>query len=942
MERLKILTAGSSSKTQVKLFNAMVTEVLSHFGYSIDRVLNINHSGMEIDIEGKQKKTGTPFYAECKYYEKDVPVKEFQAFFGTYMTKWHKDKQCHGLFIALPGVDSPSKEFYREHIEGNKEVKAQLFEEKEVLKAISSTHGIISPKNVAMRIVRDMGKLGDCLLFYTEKGIFWVQYIISPGKRVPDRVAFFSDKGVPLSDKSILNYLVKLSPELIDFENICVGDTVVFQQGLFQDEEEIVEVKGSSEFFQYQFPASPEHFFGRKPLLTELDSFVTEVLNKETPSRSILLEAPSGWGKSSMILASVAHLREMGHCAVAIDSRSASSPQFIKRLLSYAIRRLEDLDDIVIDGDHANSITRYDNAVRTILDIGKTLESYGKLMFIFLDQFENIFFLPDVLSRVRDLFLQVKEAKTNLVLCFSWRTDVIDLNDEFPRELHDIISNSSKHIALNTFTAVETNALFDRLSVELNETLTKDFKFFLSEFSFGYPWLLKKLCAYVKSQKQAGMEQLDIAKNYMNVEEIFREDLQGLSDDEKASLSYIAKTAPVRISESSKIFEPQVVQSLINRELVVRIGSTCDIYSDTFRDYLNTDISPALESYIFQTQVGNVLKAVKILTEANGSIDTIKFKERTGYLEKPFFRIVRDMVLLGLAKIINGKVVLRKKLSKSSKEKEVSLRNHLKNSLRGNRLVRLLLKTLEEKNNLTIDEVSKVLDASSPYISHTKKTWLSHARTYAKWMDASDLAVLDSKNKMLIRFDPDTELRERHLLLPKRRGAQTPWIQYSHVEKIAARLVQALQGNGNVDWTGLSKNTVFRALAALEDLGFIIRNAPLIRVLPKGQEFVLNPNKRALLFAEGALQIDAFSIFLKTLKAHKTKGNTLLKLGLEVREKLGVDWKRSTAEAVAQIMLDWARHADLAPGVFAKTRRGPIKGWKKKNDGQMALFSDIL
>ena len=205
-------------------------------------------------------------------------------------------------------------------------------------------------------------------------------------------------------------------------------------------------------------------------------------------------------------------------------------------------------------------------------------------------------------------------------------------------------------------------------------------------------------------------------------------------------------------------------------------------------------------------------------------------------------------------------------------------------------------------------------------------------------MDASDLAIFDHKNGLIIRFDPETEIRERHLLLPKRRGAKTPWIQYSHVENTASRLVSALQEDGRVDWTGLNKNTIFRTLAALEDLGFIKRRAPLIKLLPKGREFVLNPAKRSLLFAEGALQIDSFSIFVKILKVYKTEGNTLLKMGLELREKLGASWKRSTAEARAQLMLDWARHAELAPGVFADTRRGPLKGWKKKNNGQMTLF----
>ena len=938
MERLKILAAGRSAKTWIKLFEAMMTEALHQYGYRIGRVLNINYPGMEIDIEGKHKPTGMPFYAACKCYEKEISAKEIQAFYGNYMTKWHKDKQCHGLFIALPGIDKPAKEFFRKQIKSNPEVTVRLFEETEILKAISGTHGVVSPRHVGKLMVRGMGKLGDCLLLYTGKGLFWVQYIISHGKKTQDRIALFNAKGVPLSDKSILSYIVKLYPELDNFEHTYVGDTTAFQPDLFQNEEDIVELEGSSECFQYRFPALPEHFVGRKSQIAELDSFVSEVIKKTTSSRCILFESPSGWGKSSMILASVAHLQKMGHCAVALDSRSALSPQFIVKAVDYTISRLGDVDDLIREKYHSKSITRFASAEKAILDIGKTLESQGKLMFVFLDHFEKILFMPDVLKRVGNLLLKIIKAKTNLVICFSWKTDVIGSNNAFTSKFHNLVLDSSKHIVLSAFSDVETNALFDRLGVELDENLSKDLKFFISEFSHGNPWLLKQLCAHVKVQRQFGVTQSSIAKNILNVEKIIRDDLHGLSDDETASLSYIARIAPIRISAFSKILEPPIVQSLINRKLVVKIGNSCDIYSNSFRDYLSTQVSPVFASYIFQTQVEHVIKAVKILSETDGSIETIEFKKQTDFSEKLFYRLVRDMALLGLVEFINGKITLKDKFSKSPQENIVLLRKHLKNSLQGNRLVRLLLKTLEEKKRLATNEVSRFLETSCPFVSATKQAWLTHARIIVKWMDASDLAVFDHNNGSIIRFDPETEIRERHLLLPKRRGAKTPWIQYSHVENTASRLVSALQEDGRVDWTGLSKSTIFRTLAALEDLGFIKRRAPLIKLLPKGKEFVLNPAKRSLLFAEGALQIDSFSIFIKILKVYKTDGNTLLKIGLELREKLGTSWKRSTAEAIAQIMLDWARHAKLAPGVFADTRRGPLKGWKKKNNGQIPLF----
>lgn len=944
MGRLKILAEGSSQQARIqargKLFEAMMAEVLRRYGYSTDRILNANYAGMEIGIEGKHKATGLPLYAECKYYETAATAPELQAFYGKYMTRWLKDKQCHGLFIVLPGVDSPAKEFYRKHLEENSEVTVRLYEEDHVLKAISSTPGVVSPDTVIRRIAPGMGKLGDCFLLYTEKGLFWVQYITSHGKENPDRIALFDAGGIPLSERSILGYLMNLCPELDDFDNIAVRGAFAFQPGLFQDAEEIVEVKGGSEYFEYQFPASPEHFIGRKTLLEELDSFVNQIINKKTSSRNILFEAPSGWGKSSMVLASVARLQEMGHFAVAVDSRSASSSRFILRVVDSALHKFGDFGGLVPETNHAKPITGFDGAVKAIFDIGQILERHGKVLVAFLDQFEHTFFRPDVLKPIRDLFLKVCDAQTNVVFGFSWKTDLIGLTNASSIELRDAVTDSSKHIILNPFSEVETHAHLRRLSDELNEIIEKDLQLFLSEFSQGYPWLLKKLCFHVRVQRQAGIPQSDIVKNLLSVEELFQEDLQGLSAEEKASLMGIAKAAPIRILESNEKFELQVVQSLVKQKLVIRTGNTYDVYWEILRDYLNTGVLPVLENYIFQSQVTSVIKAATILTEANGSLDTSEFQAQTGLSGKSFYRVARDMDLLGLAKVINGKVTLQIKIPTATQGVEVALRNHLQDRLRGNRLVRRLLKTLKKKNVLAINEVSELLEISCPYISIPRQTWLTCARILARWMDAADLALLDKKNRRLICFDPRTEIRERQLLLPKRRGAKTPRIQYTPVENVASRLVQALHGTGIVNWTGLGKSTIFSALAVLEDLGFIIRKAPLIKVLPKGLEFVSNPDKRPLLFAEGALQMTSFAIFIEILKAHQEKEKTLLKLGLELREKLGKSWQENTAETIAKIMMDWARHSKLAPGVFAEIRKGPIKGWKKKEDSQMTLFSD--
>ena len=673
MAKLKVLASGATvqgkSQARGKLFEKLMAMVLRHHGFSIDRLASINFAGMEIDIDGKHTITDIPLYAECKCYETELGSPSLQGFFGKYMARWLRNERSQGLFIALPGINSHAKGFYRDNCEANARITVRLLEEPEVLEAIYSTETVVRPQVIASHISENLGTPGDWLLLYTERGSFWVQYVIKPGSGIATNIALFTGAGKSISDTATLDYLIDLYPELDDFDRIVIGDPIALRmQTTTQDVEQIVEVIGSSACFEYQFPASPEFFVGRESILTEIDTFVQSLVNKETSSRGILFEANSGWGKSSTVLATVARLKQMGHFALAIDSRSASSSQFILRVVDHVLTKFNDFDSLVEGGSSLTPITGFDGATKALLGIGRALQLNGKLLFIFLDQFENVFFQLDTLRRIRDLFLALCDAQSNIVLGFSWKTDLVGMTSEFPYQLRDTIAEASKRIALATFTEVETNGLLDRLSIEIRASLRKDLRFFLSDFSQGYPWLLKKLCAHVKSQRESGVPQADIANSLLNIEELFQEDLRGLSVIEEDALRRIAKAAPITLLELGEEFRSEVVQSLIDRRLIVRIGVKYDIYWDIFRDYLNAGRVPVQENYILRMQVGTILKATQILAEASGSLSTTEFQKQFGLADQSlqsFYNIARDMRLLGVSKVEDGIVKLQIDLSTS-------------------------------------------------------------------------------------------------------------------------------------------------------------------------------------------------------------------------------------------------------------------------------------
>ena len=430
MARLKILADGKSEQAQApargKLFEKLMALVLRHFGYDIVRNPNVNYAGMELDIEGKAMLTQIPIYAECKCHETDLSAPDLQAFLGKYITRWFKDNRCQGLFIALPGINSHARGFYRENCEQNPQFTFKIIEEEQVLTALHASNIVADPIVFAKAIDQSIGTPGDLLILYTDKGCFGIQYIIPVGDTTANSLAVFDAKGNSIASSETIDYLIQLYPELQDFNQLSIDSAIPLEKTTMKtDIDQIAEVRGSSSYFEYQFPASAEHFVGRESILQELDSFAFEVIEKKTSSRGVVFEANSGWGKSSVVLASVARLRKRGHFAVAIDSRTASTSQFILRAVDYALNNSNVTENLSAQDHKWSTITGFDGAVDALVKIGRTLESNRKLLFIFLDQFENIFFLVDALSRIRDLFIKVTDAQTNIVFGFSWKTDLV-------------------------------------------------------------------------------------------------------------------------------------------------------------------------------------------------------------------------------------------------------------------------------------------------------------------------------------------------------------------------------------------------------------------------------------------------------------------------------------------------------------------------------------
>jgi hypothetical protein len=930
MTSLRIVAPGETDKAKAKsrgkIFEKLSAELLRYLGYKIDRMPNVNYAGMEIDIEGTHIATNIPLLAECKCYTNEVESKKLQAFFGKYMARWLKDKRTHGIFIVLPGINSHAKGYYRESIENVKEITSTLYEEQEVIETIYMTEKIVQAEQLQPFIKAEEGTSGDSILLYTPNGYFWVQDVIPEGSSLSSAAVIFDSLGKRLSDKTEINFICELYSELQGIEVLNLNDSsnsIHMEQDSI-DIDPIVEVQKSSSFFEYQYPAAPEFFVGRDEFLEKVDTFVEGVVNNRISDRGILFQAQSGWGKSSAALAAVNRLNKRGHFAIAIDTRPATTPQFILKTIDYAFKKyLQSEANIDIKPPSLN-LTGLQGALHSLIEFGEKLKDRKRLFLIFFDQFENIFFMESILKQISNMLLTLCSKETNIVFGFAWKTDLIGFMNEFPYQIRDSIQNSCCTLNLSGFSEKETEALYEQLAKEIKSKLNKALKFLLSDFSRGYPWLLKKLCAHVKSQREKGVAQAKIVERGLNREELFKEDMDGLSAVEEDTLRSIAKRVPIGISDIGEDYKPNIVQSLVDRRLLIRVGNKYDTYWDILRDYLNTGKIPVEEHYILRVQLGSIMKIIENLAANEGTCDITRFLKESKLGEKSFLNTFRDMRIIGLAEIKGSDICLKYDFSKDYNDKNWgALRNYLREKIPKNRVAKMVLEALQKRTEMNLKDVSDILKRTCAYISANDKTWDFYARVMQDWLDFADLAILDKNTNVLRFYDSSKEVRQERKVTLSRRNVKIdlPQIQYRPIEDAAIRIVYALRRGKKIDWSGVAKSTRTKSLAALEFLKFIKRGPDRVVVTQTLKKFVDNENERKILFREAAQNLESFKAFLRVLDRNRNHKVDQAQLALEYKQEMDANWTEETSKINCKIILDWVRAAGLEPPIYKKLIR---------------------
>lgn len=725
--RLLVLAAGETpaaiSSARGHLFEVFIAKLLHGYGYSEPSVrhVNVTSEGIELDVVTSSRLGNSAAIAECKAYSRPVKAAELTNFLGKLTVERYTNPDILGLMVVVPKLTAQGEEKARAISVHDKRF-LYLPAEEIVERLRKEGHVTDTPVQVVHS--------SDPAIVITQDGIFSACMELHPDTRAPARVIMWAAKGaVPEPTLALLR-----QDEFA--QDLAVIDAGASEMKVLQEIPHelhvLATVQASREDFQYQLPAAPKFFVGRRAVLSSL----SELLDRK--ERIYVFNAQSGWGKSSLALKFAEMVSSRRGLAFVMDTRTASNSRYLVEVLRNTAEKAQGYGLLKLPDDP--SWATLSSSLRTY-QRARWLSADQEIL-IFFDQFENVFRSEDLTRSFRDLALGARESGLPLIIGFAWKTDLVGWTEGHPYQLRDEIRSNSAVVVVEPFGSKEVTTLLDRLEKRTGVKLVPDLRNRLREYSQGLPWLLKKLADHVVRELERGVTQEQLLAEALNVQSLFNSDLAELDPTQLEVLNHVARYAPIPASEITARFAPEAVQSLVDRRLLVQVGDRLDTYWDTFRDYLNTGSVPVEDSYILRQTPGAVARMLPAVMSAGGSASVRDLAESLGTSDNVIFNLSRELRLMG----VTGYEPLRVKITEEilqASDPEVATRLQIARSLRRHKALSLL-KAADERSaglGVGVELFAEALPRAFPAVAVKNSTWLTYARSFINWFEYAGLIV---------------------------------------------------------------------------------------------------------------------------------------------------------------------------------------------------------
>lgn len=146
---------------------------------------------------------------------------------------------------------------------------------------------------------------------------------------------------------------------------------------------------------------------------------------------------------------------------------------------------------------------------------------------------------------------------------------------------------------------------------------------------------------------QSGLDQIDILNQSINIQTLFKKDLDNLSAAETGCIQQIASESPAEFFKIAQNFGEEIVSKLINKRLIIRSATRLTIYWDIFRDYILTEKIPYIPvTYMPQSDFSGYVKALRYM-DGKSTLTYDELANHMGRGKGGTDNLVRDLVNIG-------------------------------------------------------------------------------------------------------------------------------------------------------------------------------------------------------------------------------------------------------------------------------------------------------
>jgi hypothetical protein len=229
----------------------------------------------------------------------------------------------------------------------------------------------------------------------------------------------------------------------------------------------------------------------------------------------------------------------------------------------------------------------------------------------------------------------------------------------------------------------------------------------------------------------------------LNVKRLFETDLAELGLAEREALKKFARLAPRAASEVVELIPREIVQSLVDRRLIVRVGDLLDTYWDIFRDFLISGEVVVSESYILRQTPFAVAKLLKEVINAGGDLLVDDAVQRLGMAQGAVFNLSRELRVMGVVTDLPKHIHIAEDIINAF-DRETAIRERISASLKKHKAVAMLTEMATSVDGpLPMATFAEALPKAFPAIQARDHVWRAYARIFVNWLEYAQLAILD-------------------------------------------------------------------------------------------------------------------------------------------------------------------------------------------------------